>query len=94
MSGKSSSSSAALVFDSSPLPGWALSLAQGLDQTTRAAIRLSIPVRLDGLLVGISGRLTDAVVQDGVWHLAVLDDGPSDAGGGEPSSSIVRLRPR
>lgn len=82
--------SAALVVQEADSLEWARAAA-GLDLAALGAVRLAVPMLVDGMLDGISARVADAVTSGGTLYLAMDDLG---AVSGDRTGLVVRLRPR
>jgi hypothetical protein len=93
--GGGSGSPGLLRFDSADTRAWPLGRAfvEQLGTPGTAAVRLTAPVALDGLLGSLSGELIDVVASGGTVYAAVAAS--ATPGGGDARSGIViRLRPR
>lgn len=87
-------SSGALVVQETGSLEWALAAVAGLDVGSLGAIRLAVPMLLEGMLDGIAGRVVDVVTDRGTIYVAADDAGQPGGAAADRSGVVVRLRPR
>lgn len=90
-------SSGALAFEDAPMGALARAGAflTGLDPHAAGVIRLAVPILAEGLLTGISGRITDVVAAGGGTLFLAASSTEAPSGGASDTGDVVmRLRLR
>jgi hypothetical protein len=82
----------ALVFRPDAAVSWTTGLARAFHPADSGTIRLAVPVLIDGLVEGLTGRIVDVVGKDDVLYVAVEGFRTPADPAAEPTAVILKLR--